>query len=237
MGLSLRWALTPHLPRLPAGSLESTEHTYVYKVQGSGGTPPQTPTGTRTKQRLPGTSVPMPELTATEERCSYFPGASHNAFMTCIPLSSWFFNQKFYFSPSKSSSPCPWASQVALVVENPLANAGDLRDMGSIPGSGRSPGGGNDNPLQCSCLGNAKDGRAWRPTVHGVTELDPTEVTEHTCTPLLPQPFLSLGEPPVECHVPPVSTPLSFSHLGFPQSPWRWGHVSVTSALISRLIT
>ena len=126
MGLCLRWALTPHLPRLPAGSLESTEHTYVYKVQGSGGTPPQTPTGTRTKQRLPGTSVPMPELTATEERCSYFPGASHNAFMTCIPLSSWFFNQ-FYFSPSKSSSPCPWASQVALVVENPLANAGDLK--------------------------------------------------------------------------------------------------------------
>ena len=38
------------------------------------------------------------------------------------------------------------------MVKNPLANAGDLRDMGSIPGSGRSPGGGNGNPLQHSCL-------------------------------------------------------------------------------------
>ena len=40
-----------------------------------------------------------------------------------------------------------WGSLVALVVKNPLADAGDLRDMGSIPGSGRSLGGGNDNPL------------------------------------------------------------------------------------------
>ena len=40
-----------------------------------------------------------------------------------------------------------WASQVALVVKNPPANVGDVRDMGSIPWSGRSPGLGNDNPL------------------------------------------------------------------------------------------
>ena len=45
------------------------------------------------------------------------------------------------------------ASQVALVVENPSANAGDIRDRGSIPGSGRSFGGGYGNPLQYSCLG------------------------------------------------------------------------------------
>ena len=44
------------------------------------------------------------------------------------------------------------ASQVALVVKNPPANAGDLRVLGSIPRSGRFPGGGNGNPLQCSCL-------------------------------------------------------------------------------------
>ena len=44
------------------------------------------------------------------------------------------------------------ASQVALVVKKPPANAGDVRDAGSIPGSGRSPGGGNGNPLQYSCL-------------------------------------------------------------------------------------
>ena len=46
------------------------------------------------------------------------------------------------------------ASQVALVLKNPPANSGDLRDMGSIPGSGRSPGEGNGNPLQYSCLEN-----------------------------------------------------------------------------------
>ena len=46
------------------------------------------------------------------------------------------------------------ASQVALVVKNPPANAGGIRDASSIPGSGRSPGGGHDNPLQYSYLEN-----------------------------------------------------------------------------------
>ena len=49
---------------------------------------------------------------------------------------------------------CIWASQVALVVKNPPANAGDVRDLGSIPGLGRPPGGGHGNPLQYSCLEN-----------------------------------------------------------------------------------
>ena len=53
------------------------------------------------------------------------------------------------------------------VVKNPPANAGDA---GSIPGSGRSPGGGNGNPLQCSCLENSMDRGAWQATVHGVTK-------------------------------------------------------------------
>ena len=48
-----------------------------------------------------------------------------------------------------------WASQVALVVKNLLANAGDIRDVGLIPGLGRSPGGGNGTPLQYSCLENS----------------------------------------------------------------------------------
>ena len=48
-------------------------------------------------------------------------------------------------------------SQVALVVENPPANAGDIRDAGLIPGSGRSPGRGHGNPLQYSCLENPMD--------------------------------------------------------------------------------
>ena len=59
------------------------------------------------------------------------------------------------------------------LVKNPPANAGDA---GSIPGSGRSPGGGNDNPLQHSCLENPMDRGAWRATVHSHTkELDTTE--------------------------------------------------------------
>ena len=47
-----------------------------------------------------------------------------------------------------------WASQVAVAVKNLSANAGDVRDEGSIPGSGRSPGAGHGNPLQYSCLEN-----------------------------------------------------------------------------------
>ena len=63
-----------------------------------------------------------------------------------------------------------WASQVALVVNNQSANAGDIRGTGLTPESGRSPGGGHGNPPQYSCLENPMDGGAWRATVHGVTK-------------------------------------------------------------------
>ena len=56
------------------------------------------------------------------------------------------------------------------MVENLLAKAGDAGDLGSIPGSGRSPGVGNGNPLQHSYLGNPVDRGAWWPTVHGVSK-------------------------------------------------------------------
>ena len=59
---------------------------------------------------------------------------------------------------------------MALVVKNPPANAGDIRDVGLILGLGRSPGGGYGNPLQYSCLENPMDGGAWWATVHGVTK-------------------------------------------------------------------
>ena len=62
------------------------------------------------------------------------------------------------------------ASQVALVVKNPPANAGGLRDVGLIPGSGRSPGGGHGNSLQYSCLEKPMDSEAWQATVHGVSQ-------------------------------------------------------------------
>ena len=62
------------------------------------------------------------------------------------------------------------------MVENTPANAEDAGDVGSIPGSGRSPGVGNGNPLQNSCLGNPIDREVWQATVNGVTkELDTTE--------------------------------------------------------------
>ena len=69
------------------------------------------------------------------------------------------------------------ASQAALVVKNLPVNAGDIRDMVSIPRWGRSPGGGNGNPLQYSCLENSMDRGAWWVTIHGVAESDMTEVT------------------------------------------------------------
>ena len=62
------------------------------------------------------------------------------------------------------------ASQVALVVKNPPANAGDIRDVSLIPGSGRSPGGGHNNPLKYSCLENPMDREAWQATVHRVAK-------------------------------------------------------------------
>ena len=56
------------------------------------------------------------------------------------------------------------------VVKNPPANAGDAGDTGSVPGLGRSPGGGNGNPFQYSCLGNPMDRRAWGAIVPGVSK-------------------------------------------------------------------
>ena len=61
------------------------------------------------------------------------------------------------------------------MVKNPPTSTGDKGDTGSIPGSGRSPGRGNGNPLQYSHLENPTDRGAWRATVHGVAELDTTE--------------------------------------------------------------
>ena len=54
-----------------------------------------------------------------------------------------------------------WASQVVLVVKNPPASTGDIKDAGLIPGLERSPGGGNGYPLQYSCLENPMDTGAW----------------------------------------------------------------------------
>ena len=63
------------------------------------------------------------------------------------------------------------------MVKNSPANAGDVRDSGSIPGLGRYPGGGHEDPLQYSCLENPMDREAWRATVHG--DAKESDMTEH----------------------------------------------------------
>ena len=63
-----------------------------------------------------------------------------------------------------------WISQVAVVVMNPLADAKDIRDLNSVPGSGRSPEGGHDNPVQYSCLEKPMHRGVWWATVHGVAK-------------------------------------------------------------------
>ena len=75
--------------------------------------------------------------------------------------------------------PVKGASQVMLVVRNLPADAGDIGDLGLIPGSGRSPGGGHGNPLQYSCLENPVDRGAWWATVHGVAQSQ-TRLSLHT---------------------------------------------------------
>ena len=74
------------------------------------------------------------------------------------------------------------------MVKNLPASAGEARDVGLIPGLGRSPAVGNSNPLQYSCLENSIHRAAWRARVHGVAELD---MTEHSAHPLL-SPFISV---------------------------------------------
>ena len=79
------------------------------------------------------------------------------------------------------------ASQLAQVVKNLLANTGDVRDTDSIPGLGRSPGGGLGNPLQYSCLENPMDRGAWWAMVHRATKswTQLKRLSMHACTMLL----------------------------------------------------
>ena len=72
---------------------------------------------------------------------------------------------------------------MALVVKNLPANAGDIRDVGSIPGSGRFPRAGHGNPIQYSCLENPMDRGAWWATVHRVakSQTQLKQLSMHTC--------------------------------------------------------
>ena len=76
-----------------------------------------------------------------------------------------------YFSPSNLTLiGSKRASQVVLVVKNMSARAGDIRDMGLVPGWERSPGGRHGNLFQYSCLENPMDREVWRAAVHRVTK-------------------------------------------------------------------
>ena len=87
---------------------------------------------------------------------------------TCIRASkNHFWNYQLFIWHSEDNY---WASQLALVVKNPPANERDIRDLGSIPGLGRSPRGWHGNPLHYSCLENPMERRAWQATVHGVAK-------------------------------------------------------------------
>ena len=89
---------------------------------------------------------------------------------------------------------------MVLVVKNPPANAGNGRDVDLIPGSRRSPGGGNGNPLQYSCLENPTDRGAWRATVHGVIRVGHNFVTKPPNHPGIEMSLASLPGKPWMLH-------------------------------------
>ena len=85
--------------------------------------------------------------------------------------------------PGKSTAVgCHCLLPGGAVVKNPPVNAGGSREVGSIAGSGRSPGEGNGNPLHYSCLENSMGRRVWQATVHGVSESQTWLSTAHTHT-------------------------------------------------------
>ena len=100
------------------------------------------------------------------------------------------------------------ASQVALVIKNPPAKAGDIRDVGLIPVLGRSYGGGHGNPLQDSCLENPMDRGAWWATVHRVAK---------SWTQLK---WLSTHAPPCELSTDTFSSVQSLSLVQLFATPW-----------------
>ena len=92
----------------------------------------------------------------------------HICYFTCIYIYTYIYRETHTYTHTHTHT--HMASQVALVVKNLPANAGDIRDVGSIPGWGRSPGGRHGNPFQYSSLENPMDRRAWKATVHWVTK-------------------------------------------------------------------
>ena len=89
------------------------------------------------------------------------------------------------------------------VVKNLPVNEGDIRDTGSIPGSGRSPGGGHGSPLQYSCLGNPMDRGAWRATVYGIAKSQTwlKRLSRHTKQFIIFKPFPAPTVSTMQCKI------------------------------------
>ena len=115
------------------------------------------------KYDVQGWAICSLSLQGVRRKFKYVTGdtVTHNLLPAWQIISPQCFEQELEFWGSQAAG---WASHVALVVKNPPANAGEKRDAASLPGSGRSLGGGNGNPLQYSCLGNPMDRGAWRAT-------------------------------------------------------------------------
>ena len=105
----------------------------------------------------------------------------------CLPL---------YMASLSHRSYDGWASQVAVVVKNPPANAGDIGDMGWIPWLGRSLRGGQSNPLQCSCLENPIGREDWRITIQRTakSQTQLNRLSMHIWWLWLLSTFITLGE-------------------------------------------
>ena len=108
-----------------------------------------------------------------------------------------------------------------MVVKNLPANAGDARDVGSTPESGRSPGGGNGNPLQYSCLKNLMDRGVWSATVHGVAKSQTRLSTAQQQTTLIMQ--QTLGQ------LPGQEQGRVETHFWFPHGALRRGNLHTHS--------
>ena len=138
-------------------------------------------------------------FTAQILRLNSRPSRSESAFR-CNPQATWVITaQKIivetqvYFAVLQESG----ASQVALVVKNPPASTGDTGDMGSIPGSGRSPGGEQGSPLQYSCLENLMDRGVWWATIYEVAKSwTQLKGLMHTRVRLSPTIFTTIGISP-----------------------------------------
>ena len=111
----------------------------------------------------------LPEL-------SYSQSSAHNSICS-LPYLSLLTQNLFLEAEMHAGLAINWISQVAPVVNNPAANAGDLREAGSIPGSGRSPGGGPSNPLQYFCLENPQGQRSL--AGYNLNDCKESATTEH----------------------------------------------------------